>query len=118
LERTATVRLQPSAAQRRALLRTLEKANTAYDYISERPRADKPFGAFASQGFVHWDVRSRFDRTAHRVVRLCSTAADADQLDQTTRRTFRERGATACDDASSGGIRTSGALPSGARPDG
>lgn len=95
---TAKVKLQPNAEQAQYLLQTLEKANAACDYISERAWAEKTFGAFALQKLVYREVRDHFDLTAQMVVRLCSKVADAYKLDRKTKRTFRKRGAIAYDD--------------------
>ncbi len=95
---TAKVKLQPDADQWRYLLETLEKANTACDFISQRAWDEKTFGAFGLQKLVYREVRDTFDLAAQMVVRLCSKVADAYKLDRGTKRTFRRRGAIAYDD--------------------
>ena len=95
---TAKVKLQPTDEQASYLLQTLEKANTACDYISQRAWDAKVFATFRLQELVYHDVRTAFDLTAQMVVRLVSKVADAYKLDKKTQRTFRKRGAIAYDD--------------------
>lgn len=94
---TAKVKLQPNAEQASYLLQTLEKANTACDFVSERAWETKIFSTFKMQKLVYADVRAQFDLTAQMVVRLVSKVADAYKLDKKTKRTFRKRGAIAYD---------------------
>lgn len=95
---TAKVKLQPTADQHRYLLQTLERANAACDYISERAWETKTFGTFRLQKLVYSEVRTRLDLTAQIVVRIVSKVADAYRLDKKAQRTFRKHGAIAYDD--------------------
>jgi putative transposase len=95
---TAKVKLQPTDEQRAYLLETLERANTACDYISGVAWENKVFGAFKLQKLVYTDVRERYNLTAQMVIRILSKVADAYRLDKKTQRTFRKHGAIAYDD--------------------
>jgi len=95
---TAKVKLQPNEEQRDILLKTLERANAACDYISERAWESNLFGAFGLQKIVYADTRKRFELGAQVVVRIISKVADAYRLDKKIRRKFRKQGAIAYDD--------------------
>jgi len=95
---TAKLKLQPSTEQARYLLQTLEKANVACDFISQRAWETNTFATFRLQKLVYAEIRAQFDLTAQMVVRLVSKVADAYKLDKKVKRTFRKRGAIAYDD--------------------
>lgn len=95
---TAKVKLQPDDEQRAYLLETLERANTACDYISELAWEAKVFSPFKLQRLVYTDVRERFDLSAQVVIRLLSKVCDAYTLDKQAKRQFRKHGAIAYDD--------------------
>jgi len=94
---TAKIKLQPTPEQTNALRRTLEVANTACDYISERAWQEKTFRQFDLHKLVYYDVRQRFSLSAQMTVRCIAKVADAYKLDRKTKRTFRRQGAIAYD---------------------
>ena len=94
---TAKVKLQPTDEQRAYLLETLERANTACNYISGAAWESKVFGAFQLQKLVYADVRERFELSAQVVIRIISKVADAYRLDKKAQRQFRKHGAIAYD---------------------
>jgi putative transposase len=95
---TAKVKLLPNADQYRLLLQTLEKANAACDYVSQRAWETQTFGTFRLQKLVYSDVKAQFELTAQMVVRVVSKVGDAYKLDKKTPRMFRKHGAIAYDD--------------------
>ena len=94
---TAKVKLLPTAEQAEALKRTLEAANAACNYISERAWRESTFRQFSLHKLVYYDVRGRFGLSSQMAVRCISKVADAYKLDRRTRRSFRRVGAIAYD---------------------
>lgn len=94
---TAKVKLIPTEAQADSLKRTLEKANAACDYISQRTWDTRTFGKFQIQKLVYEDVRTQFDLTAQVVIRCISKVTDAYKLDKKTKRAFKPHGSIAFD---------------------
>jgi IS605 OrfB family transposase len=92
------VKLQPTAEPAQDLLQTLERANAACDYISQRGWEAKGCSPFKLQKLVYSDVRARFDLSAQMVIRILTKVCDAYQLDQQVKRLFRKHGAIAYDD--------------------
>lgn len=95
---TAKVKLLPDDEQRASLLETLERANNACDYMSDRAWEAKVFLPFKLQRLVYADVRATFDLSAQLVIRLLKKVCDAYKLEKQGRRTFRKYGAIAYDD--------------------
>src|SRR5689334_19585344 len=94
---TAKVKLIPNEAQADSLKRTLEKANAACDYISQRAWDARIFGKFQIQKLVYEDVRETFGLTAQVVIRCIAKVADAYKLDKKTKRAFKPHGSIAFD---------------------
>ena len=94
----AQVKLQPTQEQAQALLDTLEKANAACNYISQRAWDTKTFRQFSLHKLVYYDVRERFGLSAQLTVRMEAKVADAYKLDKKHKRTFMEHGAIAYDE--------------------
>jgi len=95
---TAQVRLYPTKEQAAALKRTLEVANAACNYISERAWETKTFKRYPLQSLTYYEVREKFNLTAQVVIRCLAKVADAYRLDTKTQRTFRPLGSIAYDD--------------------
>jgi putative transposase len=89
----AQVKLLPSLEQHAALLRTLEAANAASDYTSERAWQTHTFGQFALHKLCYRDLRERFSLGADLAVRVFAKVADAYKLDRNSKRTFKPHGA-------------------------
>ncbi len=89
---TAKVKLIPTEAQADSLKRTIEKANAACNYISDRAWETHTFGQFKIHHLVYEDVRTRFDLTAQVVIRCIAKVADSYKLDKKTKRTFKPLG--------------------------
>ena len=95
---TAKVKLLPDEEQRAYLLETLERANAACDYISQRGWEAEVFSPFKLQKLVYADVRERFDLSAQIVIRILTKVCDAYKLDKKVQRQFRKHGAISYDD--------------------
>jgi putative transposase len=93
----AQIQLQPTPAQAAALLRTLERANAAADWISRVAWREQTFGRYDLQKMTYHAVRADFGLTAQVVVRLLAKVADAYKLDKQRPRSFRPRGSIAYD---------------------
>lgn len=94
---TAKVKLQPTSEQHSFLLKTLEQANNACNYISGVAWDTRTFGKFAIQKIVYQDVRVTFALTAQVVIRCISKVTDAYKVDRKTKRSFRPHGSIAYD---------------------
>src|SRR5690606_28892845 len=94
---TATIKLQPTEEQRDLLYATLERANAACNYISERAWAEQRFGRVPVHHLTYSAVRADFDLTAQLAVRCIGKVVDAYKLDKKTKRQFRKLGAVPYD---------------------
>jgi IS605 OrfB family transposase len=94
---TAPVKLVLSDTQKAALLRTLETANDAANYVSEKAWNTGTFGQYALHTMCYHDVKQRFRLTAQVVVRVIAKVSDAYKLDRNTQRVFLRRGSIAYD---------------------
>lgn len=95
---TAKVKLQPTKEQADLLLRTLETANAACNWISEQGWNTQTLGQFTLHKLTYKPVRELFGLAAQMVVRCISKVADAYKLDKATQRTFKPHGGIAYDD--------------------
>lgn len=94
---TAKIKLQTTPEQHQALLETMERANTACNWISDVAWSRRTFKKFSLQEITYHEVKRQFNLTAQMVVRCISKVADAYKLDKETKRTFKIRGAIAYD---------------------
>ena len=94
---TNQIKLQPTEAQAASLKRTLEIANDACNYISDRAWETKTFGQFKMHHLVYDDVRAQFGLSAQVVIRCIAKVTDAYKLDKDNKRAFRPHGAIAYD---------------------
>ncbi|MEO8392253.1 MAG: transposase [Chloroflexota bacterium] len=92
------MKLLPNEEQRAYLLETLERANAACDYISQRGWELGVFSPFKLQKLVYAEVRVRFDLSAQIVIRILTKVCDAYKLDKRKPRQFRKHGAISYDD--------------------
>jgi len=81
-----------------ALKRTLETANAAANYASQRAWETKTFGQYALHHLVYREVREQFGLSAQMTVRVISKVADAYKLDRKTLRIFKPLSSIAYDD--------------------
>ena len=91
-------KLLPSPFQHRALLQTLELANTACDFASGVAWKHEVFGQFKLHKLVYREIREKFSLTAQLVVRVIAKVADGYKLDRGTQRSFKPHGSIAYDD--------------------
>ena len=97
MQLTAKVKLLPTPEQADVLNHTLETANAACNYISERAWEERIFRQYSLHKLVYYDVRERFGLSSQMTVRCISKVADAYKLDLKTKRSFRKMGAIAYD---------------------
>lgn len=74
---TAKVKLQTTPEQHQALLKTLETANKASNYISHVSWDKQVFNQFSIHHLVYYDVKESFNLTAQLVARCISKVADS-----------------------------------------
>ena len=89
----ARIQLQPTAAQHATLVQTLEAANAACNYVSDRAWQARCFGQFALHKLCYQEVRGRFGLGADVAVRVFAKVADAHKLDKQRPRTFKPHAA-------------------------
>jgi len=95
----AQVKLLPTKAQAKSLKRTMERTNSACNYLSQHAWDDHTFGQYNLHKLAYYDTRHEFlDLSSQTVVRCISRVADAYKLDHKTRRSFRPYSAIAYDD--------------------
>lgn len=95
----AQVKLQPDDRQADALQRTLETANAACNWLSERAWAARAFRQYDLHKLAYHACREAFPTlSAQIVVRCTAKVADAYRLDRKRQRTFRSAGGIAYDD--------------------
>lgn len=74
------LKLNPDAAQQRALLDTLERCNEACNWLSAQAFEFGVFGKFALQKTHYYSMREKFNLTAQVAIRCISKVADAYKL--------------------------------------
>ena len=89
---TAQIKLLPSGEQAESLLRTLERANQACQYISDYAHESGTHSKYKLQEAVYHDVRERFDLAAQMTVRALGKVADAYKTNPNTHNQFDIRG--------------------------
>ena len=94
----AQVKLDTSPEQAHALKRTMEQANAARNYLSERAWDAQVFGQYQLHKLAYYDTRAEFpELSAQIVVRAIADVADAYKLDHQRPRTFKPYGAMSYD---------------------
>lgn len=89
----AQVKLQPTLEQHAALLQTLEAANAACNYVSNRAWETRTFGQFALHKLCYAAVRATFGLGADCTVRVFAKVADAYKAGRKAKRTFKPHAA-------------------------
>lgn len=90
---SAQVKLQPTPDQHDALLRTLQGANTACNWISEQAFNSGVFGQFSLHKLVYHPARERFNLSSQMVVRAIAKVADSYKISKKRQHGFKLRGA-------------------------
>jgi transposase len=94
----AQVKLHPTLQQAQLLQRTIERANQACSYLSQRAWEAKTFGRYALHKLTYHETRARFPELSSQVVVRCiAKVSDAYRLDHKRKRRFRADGAIAYD---------------------
>jgi len=94
----AQVKLLPTPEQADALKRTLELANAACNFVSQKAWQAKTFKQYDLHHLCYKDVRAKFPLSAQVVVRVIAKVADAYKLDTKRKRSFKPLGSIAYDD--------------------
>jgi IS605 OrfB family transposase len=89
---TAVVKLLPSADQFRDLLRTLETANAACNFVSQQAWEMQQFGRVPVHKLTYYTVRERYRLSAQLAVRVIGKVVDGYKLDKKVQRTFKPHG--------------------------
>ena len=92
----AQLKLQTTEEQHEALLETLERANAACNYISERAWEEKTFQKFDLHKLIYYPAKEQFQLSAQVTIRCIAKVSDAYQLDK--KREFRPKGSISYDD--------------------
>jgi IS605 OrfB family transposase len=94
---TAQIKLLPTPEQAQALLKTVETANAACNYISNWAWEINVFSQFPLHKMVYREVRDTFQLSAQVVIRCISKVANAYKIDRKTKHFFKQHGAIAFD---------------------
>ena len=89
---TAQIKLLPSDEQAQSLLRTLERANEACQYISDYAHENGTRSKYKLQEAAYHDVRERFDLAAQMTIRALGKVADAYKTNPDAHNQFDIRG--------------------------
>jgi putative transposase len=89
---TATIKLLPTDEQRQYLYQTLERANTACNWISEQAWQTKTFNTTRLHHLTYYAARSEFDLGAQIIVRCIGKVIEAYKKDKQTKRLFKKLG--------------------------
>lgn len=93
----ATAKLLPTDAQAAALLKTLERANTACNWIAERAFAEKTADKLRLQGDFYRTIREQFGLSAQMAVRVIGKVCDTYKRDRKILPVFDLHGAVPYD---------------------
>ncbi len=94
----AQLKLDTIEEQHTALLETLERANAACNYISERAWEEKTFQKFDLHKLTYYPAKEQFQLSAQATIRCIAKVSDAYQIDKKTKREFRPDGSISYDD--------------------
>lgn len=89
----AQLKLQPTPEQHSLLLRTLEEANAACNWISQEAYREGVFGQFSLHRLVYHPARERFNLSAQMVVRAIAKVAQAYKISTKKQHDFKQHGA-------------------------
>lgn len=89
---TAQIKLRRSGEQALALLLALERADEAYQYISDHAQERGEHSKYNLQEAVYHDMREQFDLTAQMTIRALGKVADAYTTNSDAHNQFDIRG--------------------------
>jgi IS605 OrfB family transposase len=95
---TLPVKLAPTAEQARALLGTVERFNTACDWIAGVAFRERCANKVTLQKLVYYDTRKRFGLAAQLSIRAISKVVEAYKRDKSVQPRFRPHGAVPYDE--------------------
>jgi predicted transposase len=87
------LKLTPTPAQAKSLKQTLETANQACNYLSQRGWDAKILRQYDLHKLAYHDTKQKFELAADMVIRCIAKVADAYKAGRATRRTFRPHAA-------------------------
>lgn len=91
------IKLKPDNEQKKSLLNTIKKANTACNELSEHAFENRIFNQFKLHYAKYHSIKSSFNLSAQTVIRCISKVADSYKLDKKVQRVFKELGAITYD---------------------
>lgn len=94
----ANIKLLPTPEQADALKETLERCNSACNWLSDQAWQNKAFRQFDLHKLAYHPARDRFGLAAQVAVRCIAKVADAYKLDTKSKRIFRPHSAQPYDD--------------------
>jgi len=92
------LKLLPTSEQSKALLETVERANTACNHLAALAWEQQVFGQYRLHKLAYYTIKATFNLTAQMAVRCIAKVADAYKLDRKVQRIFRPHGSIAYDD--------------------
>ena len=93
----ATAKLLPTVEQSSALLETLERVNTACNWLAEKAFTAKTANKIQLHHLHYRDLREQFGLSAQMAVRTIGKVCDAYKRDRTKQPTFKPHGSIAYD---------------------
>ncbi|MBA2493436.1 MAG: IS200/IS605 family element transposase accessory protein TnpB [Acidobacteria bacterium] len=91
------LKLKPLESQHADLLRTLERAGEACNWISEQAFENKVFKQFAIHKIVYLSAKDKFSLSSQMVIRAISKVADSYQIQKAKQTFFKKHGSIAYD---------------------
>ncbi len=92
------LKLKPLESQHSALLETLQEANKACDWVSEKAFQDKIYKQFDLHKLCYYPVKESFNLSAQMIVRCLAKVVDSYKTDKKIQRKFKPLGSIAYDD--------------------
>jgi len=94
---TVNVKLNPTPKQHEALLRTIEAANDACNYLSKLAWENKAFRQYDLHHLAYYDVKERFGLSAQLTIRMIAKVANAYKRSRNKQCTFKRHGSISYD---------------------
>lgn len=90
---SVSVLLKPSKEQHQLLLKTLQTANAACNFISQQAWENKTFGRASLHKLTYYPTKEQFNLTAQMVVRAIAKVVDSYKVGKKKQRKFKKNGA-------------------------
>ncbi len=91
------LKLIASPEQKQALLNTMQRFNSACNYISEVAFENKTFGQVRLHKLTYYDVRDKFGLASQMAIRAIGKVVESYKADRKTKHTFKPHGAIVYD---------------------